>query len=99
MSDVQAYGSEVARLLNQIRLEQESAVRGLHGFAETARHEIISRKLENIGRHQERLVQLIGDAAIPLIIEQIDTVVAAAAMPLVVEQSKLVPDVDSASVQ
>jgi hypothetical protein len=92
-------GSEVARLLNQIRLEQESAIRGLHGFAETARHEIITQKMMNIGRHQERLVELIGDAAIPLIIEQIDTAVAAAAMPLIVDQSKLAPVVNSMSVQ
>jgi len=49
--------SEVARLKECLRLEAEAAFRGLYGYAEVAKHEIIQSKLERVG---EAFVQLKG---------------------------------------
>jgi hypothetical protein len=61
--------SEVARLLNQIEQEYQASKRGLEGLASgTARHDFINQKTENIGKHHERLVELVGsEQAITLI--------------------------------
>lgn len=53
--------SEVARLMEQIRLEYEAAQRGLTGLASgTARHDFINKKLENIEHCHEVLQMLVG---------------------------------------
>ena len=54
--------SEVARIRLQIQAEYEAAGQGLTGLASgTARHEFISRKMENVaGLHQE-LIALVGE--------------------------------------
>jgi hypothetical protein len=53
--------SEVARLLEQFRLEQEAAQRALHGFAQVGKHETITAHMERMGQIQEELKQLVGE--------------------------------------
>ncbi len=53
-------GSEVARLRRDIELRCEAAIRGLHEYAGVARHEVIARKMDEIGRCQEELEKLVG---------------------------------------
>ena len=54
--------SEVARLMRQIELEYEAAHRLLHDFAAGAgKHQFITARMENIGRHHEQLISLIGE--------------------------------------
>jgi len=69
MSDVNMQRSEVARLLDQIREEYESAMRGLSGLAQgTSRHSFITTRMENMGKLQTQLDELIGDNAIALVV-------------------------------
>ena len=66
--------SEVARLLEQISEEYEAAQRGLSGFAYGAtRHEFITARMENMGRIHNELQSLVGDAAIAMIADQLNT--------------------------
>ncbi len=54
--------SEVARLRQRIAEEYEAAMRGLTGFAYgTAKHEFITRRMEQIGTCHETLKQLVGE--------------------------------------
>jgi hypothetical protein len=66
--------SEVARLLQQIDLEYQSAYRGLGGFASgTARHDFVNKRMKNIELVHERLIELVGpDEAIALVVHTID---------------------------
>jgi hypothetical protein len=69
MSNVNAQRSEVARLLDQIREEYEAAIRGFSGSAQgTCRHSFITTRMENMGRLQSQLDELIGDNAIALVV-------------------------------
>jgi hypothetical protein len=53
--------SEVAQIRRQIQAEYEAAKQGLSGFASgTARHDFIQIRTEAIGRHHEKLVELLG---------------------------------------
>jgi len=52
--------SEVARLREQIARECEAMQRGMTGFALVGKHEIIQRRYEAIGQHQDRLETLVG---------------------------------------
>lgn len=67
--------SEVARILQQIQAEYEAAERGLHGFAPgTARHDFINVRMENMGRCQLELAQIVGEeTAGKLVAEQLNT--------------------------
>ena len=61
--------SEVARLLDQIREEYEAAMRGLSGLSQgTSRHSFITTRMENMGKLQTQLDELIGDNAIALVV-------------------------------
>jgi hypothetical protein len=54
--------SEVARLRQRIAEEYEAAMRGLSGLAYgTAKHEFITRRMEQIGTCHETLKQLVGE--------------------------------------
>ena len=54
--------SEVARLRSQIERELEAMQRGLYGLAlGTARHEFIRRRMDNLGRCQQRLAGQVGE--------------------------------------
>ena len=53
--------SEVAWIRRQIQDEYEAAKQGLLGLASgTAKHDFINARTENIGRHHEMLVELLG---------------------------------------
>jgi hypothetical protein len=54
--------SEVARIKAQIVAEYEAGKRGLEGLAETARHDFIRQKTENMSRCHTQLVALVGKA-------------------------------------
>jgi hypothetical protein len=54
--------SEVARLRQRIAQEYEAATRGLTGLAYgTAKHEFITRRMEQIGSCHETLKHLVGE--------------------------------------
>jgi hypothetical protein len=54
--------SEVARLRQRITEEYEAAMHGLSGLAYgTAKHEFITRRMEQIGSCHETLKQLVGE--------------------------------------
>ncbi len=66
--------SEVARLLSQISAEYEAAQRGLTGLAYgISQHEFITMKMENMGKIHNQLQSIVGDAAIVMIAETLNT--------------------------
>lgn len=52
--------SEVARLMRQITEEYEATQRGLYDTALTGKHAFITTKIENMGRLQEELLDVVG---------------------------------------
>ena len=65
--------SEIASLLRQIREEYESAQLGLSGLAQgTSQHKFITTKMERIGEYHKMLINLVGDGAMALIVQQLD---------------------------
>ncbi len=75
--------SEVAQILKQIEQEYQASKRGLEGLASgSARHDFISKKTENIGKHHDHLTELVGpEQAIALIANTIWTPVDLAVAP------------------
>jgi len=67
--------SDVAQILKQIEQEYQASKRGLEGLASgSARHDFISKKTENIGKHHDHLTELVGpEQAIALIANTIWT--------------------------
>jgi len=66
--------SEVARILNQIRDEYEAALRGTKSFASgNAKHSFITTRMENMGKLQTELDELIGDNAIALVVQVLES--------------------------
>jgi len=65
--------SEIARLLSQIETEYIAATRGLSGFAAGAKHEAITARMENLGKLHENLRAMVGDDAIRLMAERLET--------------------------
>ena len=62
--------SEVARLRQQLELECQAMLRGLHGYAITAQHQIIDQKYQAFGTYQQVLETLVGkDEAISIAVE------------------------------
>jgi hypothetical protein len=55
------HGSEVARLLHQIDLEYEAAKRAMTGFSQTAKHEFITARYNNVGIIQDELAKHLGE--------------------------------------
>jgi len=71
MGDI-SQGSEVARLLRQIHEEYESSQQGLTGLASgTSRHQIMTKKMENISKWHDELRGLVGDSAMELVVQQL----------------------------
>jgi hypothetical protein len=67
--------SEVARLLSQISAEYEAAQRGLTGLAYgTSQHEFITARMENMGQLHSELQSIVGDSAIALISDALNSV-------------------------
>ena len=63
-------GSEIARLKQQIEAEVTSAKLALHGYAEVARHEIITHHFGLLGAHLQELTAYVGQQdAVATIIE------------------------------
>jgi hypothetical protein len=77
--------SKVARILKNIEQEYQASKRGLEGLSsESARHDFIHQKTENIGKNHDHLSQLVGpEKAIALIADTIWTPTdqAAASLP------------------
>jgi hypothetical protein len=73
MPGVYQQRSEVSRLLAQINDEYEAAQRGLSGLScGTSQHEFITARLEHMGQLHNALHELVGDAAIAMIAEELD---------------------------
>jgi hypothetical protein len=74
MLGAEEHGSEVARLLAQISAEYEAAQRGLTGLAYgTSKHEFITARMENMGQLHSELQSIVGDAAIALIADTLNS--------------------------
>jgi len=65
--------SEVAHILKQIREEYEAAQRGFTGFAYTSQHAFITARMEHMSDLQSQLQDLIGDIAIPMVADQLNS--------------------------
>jgi hypothetical protein len=75
-------GSEVARILEQIRLEYESAQLGMSGPAYgSSKHSFITARMEMVGQLHNELEALIGDGAIVLVINEMNQVDSLFASP------------------
>lgn len=65
--------SEVARLLEQIKLSYEAANLALNGPAMVGKHQFITKRAENIQQAHEKLQTIVGeDEAIKLVAETLD---------------------------
>ncbi len=53
--------SEVARLRQQLNAEYQAARLAMNGYAEVARHETITARMENMGRLHEELRAIVGE--------------------------------------
>jgi hypothetical protein len=68
-SDVMA-GSEIARILQQIRDEEEAAIRAFYDFAMVGRHDFINAKMAHMDDHVDALGEILGsrDEAMKMVI-------------------------------
>ena len=65
--------SEVVRLREQIEMQSKAAWQGFYGFAQVGRHELITRRFEQLGESFAQLSQEIGpDAAIAVVAEALE---------------------------
>ena len=53
--------SEVARLKEQLDAECEAARRAMYGYAEVAKHERITKRMEGIGDVHKKLIEEVGE--------------------------------------
>jgi hypothetical protein len=66
--------SEVARLLSQISAEYEAAQRGLTGLTYgMSQHDFITARMENMGQIHSKLRLIVGDTAIAMIADRLNT--------------------------
>jgi hypothetical protein len=66
--------SEVARLLSQISAEYEAAQRGFMGLSYgMSQHDFITARMENMRQIHSQLQLLVGDVAIEMIADQLNT--------------------------
>jgi hypothetical protein len=63
-------GSEIARILQQIRDDEEAARRAFYDFAMVGRHDFINAKMGNMDQHVDALGEILGsrDEAMKLVI-------------------------------
>ena len=65
--------SEVARILAQVSAEYEAAQQCLTGLSYgVSQHTFITKRMETIGQLHSDLRALVGDAAMPMIAEQLN---------------------------
>jgi hypothetical protein len=75
-------GSEVARILEQIRLEYESAHLGMSGSSYgSTKHSFITARMEMVSQLHEKLSALVGDGAIGLVINEMNQIGSLIASP------------------
>ena len=53
--------SDVARLKQQLDAECEAAQLAMHGYAEVAKHAIITHHMENVGMLHDELIERVGE--------------------------------------
>jgi len=53
--------SEIARLIQQLDAECEAARLAMTGYAETAKHEVITKRMERMGVLHEELRGIVGE--------------------------------------
>jgi len=74
MLEAKQQRSEVARLLSQISAEYEAAQHGMSGLScGSAKHAFITARMENMGQIHIQLQELVGDVAIAMIADQLNT--------------------------
>ena len=74
MLEEQEQYSEVAHILTQIKEEYEAAQRGFTGLAYgTSQHAFITARMEHMSELQSQLLDLVGDAAIPMVADQLNS--------------------------
>ena len=74
MLDEQEQRSEVSRILTRIREEYEAAQRGFTGLAYgTSQHAFITTRMEHMSDLQSQLLDLVGDTAISLVADQLNS--------------------------
>src|SRR5712692_10373786 len=61
--------SEVARIRAQMEAEYAAAQRAMYGFAEVAKHEYITARMERVGELHDQLEELVGDDAKRMLVE------------------------------
>lgn len=65
--------SEVARLMQQLDAECEAARLAMHGYAEVARHEVITARMERMGALHEELRAIVGEEeAVKVLVRAMD---------------------------
>ena len=75
MLSYEGHQSEVARLLSKITAEYEAAQRGLSGLAYgTSQHDFITARMENLGQLHSELQTIVGDSAMALIVDALNSV-------------------------
>jgi hypothetical protein len=63
-------GSEVACIMQKITAEYQAGQRALRGLSRgVAQHRFITKRMENIGKLHQQLQTLVGDQAMPLIVQ------------------------------
>ena len=74
--------SEVAYILKQIREEYEAAQRGFTGFSYgTSQHAFITARMEHMSDLQSQLQDLVGDVAIAMVADQLNSCPDTAQVP------------------
>jgi len=75
-------GSEVARLLESIRLSYESAYLAMHGSAIVSKHEFITQRMENMQEAHAQLQTIVGEQeAAKLVVETLENVETTEKLP------------------
>lgn len=65
--------SEVARLIQQIDAECEAARLAMYGYAEVAKHEAITARMERMGALHEELRAIVGEEeAVKVLVRAMD---------------------------
>ncbi|HEU5383619.1 MAG TPA: hypothetical protein VFV38_50105 [Ktedonobacteraceae bacterium] len=67
-------GSEVSRILKQIELEYQAAHAALTSYSVTSSHEFITARMENMGRLHQSLRQIVGEDAMKLVAERLESI-------------------------
>ncbi len=64
--------SEIVHILHQIEAEYIAAQHGLSGLAATAKHAVITARMEHLGQLHKNLQAIVGAEAMRLIAERLE---------------------------